>query len=160
MIYALESIAKFIEGKVATDLVGITTPEMRFLVRASVQPPEFPNCLNLYFFDHSNKNGSQYDPHWREVSASLELLIAVDPVNPLVSEQQASDVMHKINQFMAVQSTPKMNYSVNPAVSLKTSIQWRDFYPLEWISAPNVDERYIHKSCFLAFTYFEERVVA
>lgn len=160
MIAARESIAEYIKAKVMTDLAGITTPELRFSVRASHQPPEFPNCLNLYFFDDSNVGGNQFNPAYREVTASFELLIEIDPNVPLLSERQAYTAIHLINQFMAVQTCQKMDYSVDPPIKLGSSITWRDSYPLDWTSAPSVDERYSHKSSFLIFRYFEERVIA
>ena len=160
MIAARESISEFIKAKVTSDLSGITVPEMKFSVRASNQAPEFPNTLNLYFYDDSNADDSQFNPHYRSLAATLELLIQVEPSEPLVAEKQAYQVCHLVNQFLAVQSMPKKDYSVNPATSMGSSIAWRDSYPVEWITAPNQDERYIQKSAFLLFRYFEEPIYA
>lgn len=157
MIATRESISKFIEGKVITDLAGITIPEMRFAVRSDVQPPEFPNVLNLYFFD--DLNSGKYYPHIRDLIATFELLVQIDANSPLSSERQTYQVMMLINNFMKVQACNKMDYSGLTPVSLGTQIHWRDSYPLEWISVRDENERYIHKSSSLVFHYTEEKVV-
>lgn len=160
MIAARESISEFIKAKVASDLTGLTSPEMRFAVRSSQQPPEFPNCLNIYFFDDLNAGNRKFNPHVRTLTSSLELLVMIDPNNPLTSERDAYQVIHLINQFMAVQRCDKKDYSQNPVVNLGTQISWHESYPLEWISVPNENERYIHKTCSINFLYAEEKVVA
>lgn len=157
MIATRESVAEFLKSKVTSDLAGITDPEMKFAVRSNTQPPEFPNCLNWYNFD--DEPIGQYNPHYRILTSSLELLIQVDANSPLASERQAYTCIHKINQFMAVQSIQKKDYSVTPVVNLGSQIQWRDSYPLSWTSVPDSDERYIHKSAFIMFRYFEEAIV-
>lgn len=158
MIHARESIAEFMESKVASDLAGITTPDIKFSVRGSTQPPEFPNCLNLYFFD-DNSIG-QFNPHYRQLTASIEFILQLNPITPLVTERHAMEAIHKINQFMAVQSIPKTDYSVSPSRSMGSGITWRDSYPLDWRAVSDVDDKYVHKSCFISFLYWEEKVIA
>lgn len=158
MLAARESISEFIKSKVLSDLSGITLPEMKFSTRSNNQTPEFPNCLNLYFYDDDPIG--QYNPAYRELVASLELLVQVEPGRELAADLKAFRVMHLVNQFMAIQSIGKMDYSVDPAVSMKSSISWRESYPVGWRSSADIDERYVHKTAMIVFRYFEEKIIA
>lgn len=159
MIYTRESFGNFIKGKVASDLAGITDPDMRSAVRAPSQTPEFPNCLNIYYYDDRNALGTKFNPHYRELTTTLELILQVDPNNPLSSERQAYEIIHLIDQFMGVQAIDKLDYSVTPPINMGSQISWSSSYPLEWISAPNEDERYVLKSALLSLRYFEKKIV-
>ncbi len=163
MLATRETIEQYIKGKVASDLTGITTPDISFSMRAENQPPNFANCLNLYFYDDDLVSPAfKSNPAWRDLTASLELLIQTDPTAPLLADKQALTACHLINQFMAIQATEKLDYSVNPAVSMGSGISWRDSYPIVWHSIAGVaseDARYIQKSAMLIFRYFEQPLV-
>lgn len=159
MLASRESVSEFIKAKVASDCAGITSPEMRFHACPTNQPPEFPNVLNLYFYDDNNVQPGISYPAWRECIASFELLIEVDPSAPMLAETQAIRVMQKISNFMAVQAIDKLDYSVVPPVPMGTQIEWSQSYPVEWRDSADTSERYIHKTAAILFRYFEEKFV-
>lgn len=164
MLATRETIEQYIKGKVASDLAGITSPDIKFSLRAVNQAPDFVNCLNLYCFDDDLVDPRfKTNPAYRMLTASFELLIQTDPTAPIVADVAALKAMHLINQFMAIQSLDKLDYSVSPAVKMGSGISWRDSYPLVWRSVAGVsgeDDRYIQKTCMLQFRYFEEPISA
>lgn len=109
---------------------------------------------------YDDKAIQKTNPAYRLLTASLELMIEVNPSIQMQAETQAYTAMHLINQFMAVQTTPKMNYGVVPPKKLGSAITWRDSYPVDWISTPNIEERYVQKSASLQFKYWEEPITA
>lgn len=159
MIHAIESISEFIKLKTSSDLSGISTPNMKFAVRANNEPPDFVNCLNVYFYDVMNVKDTQLNPHYRLMGSSMELLLKIDPLANLKAMRDALLVAAKIDQFMGVQTIAKKNYSVTPVANLNSAITWRESYPLEWRPAANQDERYYHLTTFVQFRFFQEKIV-
>lgn len=157
MFATRESISNYMDSRIS-DLAGITDPDITFKPLETIESIEYANCLNLYFYDDNSYGRELGNPALMMLTAVMDLIIQVDPTKPLVASSAALKAMVLINRIMAVQSIDKMDYSVNPPVSMGTQISWPDSWPLNWTAAPNMSEKYIQKSCAMTFWYYLEKI--